>query len=215
MVIHVSYSEEGRNVVARRKKDDGFELAWQGLVGIPALVGFWLGFRYAHSIAIGVIAAGVLAGIGIGIVFAFQSAKHEKLKRSGIYEVDNMDGRKFEHYLGTLFQTQGFRVQVTPESGDYGADLVIEKDGTRIVVQAKRYKNNVGVKAVQEVKAAIAHYKAHTAWVVTNSGFTEAAEKLAKSNDIRLIGRRELVGMMSVSTRTKSDRKNKTGSLRT
>ena len=36
--------------MARRKKNDTFELLWQGLVVLPALLGLWLGFQFTHSI---------------------------------------------------------------------------------------------------------------------------------------------------------------------
>jgi restriction system protein len=121
--------------------------------------------------------------------------KYQWLKKSGIQEIDKMDGRTFENYLGMLFKSLGYKVNVTQYSGDYGADLVIEKDGRKIVIQAKRYKGNVGIAAVQQIQAAVAHYKANEAWVVTNSYYTEAARRLAQSNNVRLIGRKELINM--------------------
>ncbi|USB34270.1 restriction endonuclease [Paenibacillus sp. YPG26] len=107
-----------------------------------------------------------------------------------------MDGVDFEKYLGHLFRSQGYKAEVTQASGDYGADLVLSKDGKRVVVQAKRYSKNVGLKAVQEVHGAIAHYRATAGWVVTNRDYTDQAYKLAKSNGVRLIGRDELVEML-------------------
>ncbi|SDE75650.1 Topoisomerase DNA binding C4 zinc finger [Fontibacillus panacisegetis] len=85
---------------------------------------------------------------------------------------------------------------MTKAAGDFGADLIIQKDGKKIVVQAKRYSKNVGIKAVQEAQAAIAHYGASEAWVVTNSDFTAATYDLAKSNRVRLVNREELVEMI-------------------
>ncbi|WP_246168669.1 restriction endonuclease [Paenibacillus antarcticus] len=123
--------------------------------------------------------------------------KHEaRLKSSGIAEIDKMEGVQFEQYLGHLFRSQGYKAEVTQATGDYGADLVLSKDGKRIVVQAKRYSKNVGLKAVQEVRGAVAHYRASAAWVVTNRDYTEQAYKLAKSNNVRLISRDELIEML-------------------
>ncbi|WP_342591586.1 restriction endonuclease [Paenibacillus shirakamiensis] len=62
-----------------------------------------------------------------------------------------------------------------------------------MVVQAKRYSKNVGLKAVQEVQGAKAHYKASEAWVVTNSDYTQQAYNLAKSNQVKLINRDQLI----------------------
>ncbi len=81
----------------------------------------------------------------------------------------------------------------TRAHGDYGADLVLEKDGVRTVVQAKRWTKNVGVKAIQEAVAAKPIYRCEHAMVVTNRYFTEQARRLAKANGVRLWNRDELV----------------------
>lgn len=120
----------------------------------------------------------------------------DKLKKSSINDIDRMDGIQFEHYLGLLLEKNGYKTTVTRETGDYGADLVIEKDRKKTVVQAKRHSKNVGIKAVQEAQASIAHYGAIEAWVITNSDYTEAAYNLAKSNNVKLINRKELIDMI-------------------
>jgi restriction system protein len=51
------------------------------------------------------------------------------LAKSGVREIDVMDGRTFEEFLGTLFRRLGYRVENTRYRGDYGADLVVAKDG--------------------------------------------------------------------------------------
>lgn len=114
-------------------------------------------------------------------------------KRRSLQEIDTMNGHDFEAYLAELFKRHGYKAKVTSASGDYGADLILQKDGERIVVQAKRYKNNVGIRAVQEVIPAIAYYKADCAWVVTNSYLTKQAERLAEANDVVVIDRDELI----------------------
>lgn len=140
---------------------------------------------------------GILGALSvIAVLFFIQRKRIERLKKSGIAEIDQMQGVQFEQYLGHLFRSQGYKAEVTKASGDFGADLVISKNGRRIVVQAKRYKKNVGLRAVQEVLGARAHYKATDAWVVTNSNFTQQAYALAKSNEVRLIDREQLIEML-------------------
>lgn len=121
----------------------------------------------------------------------------KKIARSGIKDIDKMDGFQFERYLNVLFYRLGYKTSVTKKSGDFGADLILQ--GTnRIVVQAKRYghKNKVGIAAVQEVFAARAYYKANEAWVVTNSVFTEPAKKLALACRVKLIDREGLMDLI-------------------
>lgn len=104
-----------------------------------------------------------------------------------------MDGRTFEQYLATLFRRLGYEVTLTRHRGDYGADLVVRKDGRRNAVQAKRWNKTVGVKAVQEAVAAKGLYECDLALVVTNSHFTQQARRLARANEVELWDRRELV----------------------
>jgi hypothetical protein len=117
---------------------------------------------------------------------------------SSINEVDCMLGSEFESFLGKLFTRMGFDVSVTQLSGDQGADLVIGKNGTLTVVQAKRYSGKVGNKAVQEVVAAKGFYEAKNAMVVTNNEFTPAAYSLAKKNTVELVDRKKLEEWISL-----------------
>lgn len=108
--------------------------------------------------------------------------------------LDRMEGREFEEWLVELFETAGYRVELTPASRDFGADLLIEDaQGYRIAIQAKRYSSAVGLEAVQQVAAAVPFYDMDEGWVVTNSTYTEAAYQLAEPNRIRLIDRKELL----------------------
>lgn len=114
-----------------------------------------------------------------------------------IERVDIMDGVEFERFLKRLFIYNGYSVSETARTGDFGADLLLKKDGRMIVVQAKRYNNNVGSKALQEIFSARHHYKADGMMVVCNSHFTKQAQVMAEEQGIELIDREELVGMMA------------------
>lgn len=113
-------------------------------------------------------------------------------------KIDIMSGEEFEQYLMYNFQKMGYRVKTTPVTGDYGADLILSKNGTKICVQAKRYKNNVGNSAVQEIVAALAYYKCDYGMVVTNSYFTSAAKTLAKVNNIELWDRNKIINEFNI-----------------
>ncbi|RSK24137.1 restriction endonuclease [Bhargavaea beijingensis] len=91
---------------------------------------------------------------------------------AGIRQVDEISGKEFEQFLKLRYEARGYKVRRTPCQNDFGADLVMERDGRSIVVQAKRWKKNVGIKAVQEIVASKSHYMAEDAWVVTNSQYT-------------------------------------------
>lgn len=119
-----------------------------------------------------------------------------KIRQSGIHEVDRMKGAEFEVFLQFLLESHGYQARVTKGSGDYGADLVLDMPGKKIVVQAKRYSKKVGLKAVQEIVSAKSYYKADECWVITNNYFTAPALKLGNSNEVLLIDRDELIEWM-------------------
>jgi restriction system protein len=119
-----------------------------------------------------------------------------RLARSGINEIDVMDGVDFERRLTHLFSDLGYRVERTRARGDYGADLVLDRDGVRTVVQAKRWTKNVGVKAIQEAVAAKPMYRCDCAMVVTNRYFTDQAKRLAEANRVTLWNRDDLTSAL-------------------
>lgn len=119
--------------------------------------------------------------------------KNAQLAKSGIAELDQLGGEDFEKYLEILFRKLNYKVTRTPYQGDYGADLVIQKDGVQTVVQAKRYTRTVGVKAIQEAVAAKDYYKCTKAMVVTNSSYSQQAKQLAAANQVELWDRDQLV----------------------
>lgn len=110
--------------------------------------------------------------------------------------LDKLTGTEFENLLLRLFSSMGYRVQHTGKVGDQGGDLVLNKNGSRILVQAKRYVTSVGNGAVQQAVGAKAHYYCDEAWVVSTGVYTRAAVELADSNKVRLLGRGELKKMM-------------------
>lgn len=131
------------------------------------------------------------------LTIMYRLKKRKGLKNSSLDVIDSMEGIQFEKYLYELFLALGYKVQLTAESGDYGADLILNDGDSCIVVQAKRHKSNVGITAVQEVLGAKAYYEADYAWVVTNSSFTNSAVELADRAGVSLYSRLELSKLMA------------------
>lgn len=59
-----------------------------------------------------------------------RTKKEQRLKRSGIQDIDIMTGLQFENYLRLFFTEKGYKVKTAPKTGDYGADLILEKAGS-------------------------------------------------------------------------------------
>ena len=106
-------------------------------------------------------------------------------RRGNVFE--DMGGHEFEYFCAQLLENHGFtEVEVTKGSGDYGIDVLAQKDGVTYAVQCKRYSAPVGVKAVQEAYAGRDYYDRMVGAVMTNQYFTAPAVEAAKKLKILL-----------------------------
>lgn len=98
-----------------------------------------------------------------------------------------MDGHQFEHYCAELLLKNGFsKAEVTQASGDYGIDVLAEKDDVTYGIQCKYYTDKVGNHAVQEALSGAQYYHCMVAVVMTNSDFTPAAVETARKTNVLL-----------------------------
>lgn len=114
-------------------------------------------------------------------------------------ELDLMEGHDFEYFCAELLARNGFQeVEVTKASGDYGIDILAQKDGVTYAIQCKCYSDPVGVKAVQEAYAGRDYYDRMVGAVLTNQYFTTPAVEAAKKLKILLWDRGYLEAMMEM-----------------
>ena len=107
--------------------------------------------------------------------------------------MDNMEGYEFEYYCAELLERKGFiEVEVTKGSGDYGIDILAEKEGVTYAIQCKCYSSNVGNDAVQQALAGKKFYKRDIAVVLTNQYFTPQAKEEASVFGVKLWDRTKL-----------------------
>jgi len=133
----------------------------------------------------------ILLGAGIGVCLLARARK--KLPD----EIDSMDGRDFEYFCAGLLKKRGFlEVEVTKGSGDYGIDILAQKDGVTYAIQCKCYTTPVGVKAIQEAYAGRDYYDRMVGAVLTNQYFTAPAVEAAGKLKILLWDRGYLESMM-------------------
>ena len=112
-------------------------------------------------------------------------------------KMDLMEGHEFEYFCADLLRRKGFiEVEVTKGSGDYGIDILAEKDGVTYAIQCKCYTTPIGVKAIQEAYAGRDYYDRMVGVVMTNQYFTAPAVEAAKKLKILLWDRGYLDRMM-------------------
>ncbi len=124
--------------------------------------------------------------------------KKTKYLTSDISVIDSMKGIEFEQYLKILFEKRGYKVEETPASGDYGVDLICRRKNKEtgekefFVIQAKRSRDKIGIKAVQELIGGMHFYDCSNGIVITNSIFTDNAKRLAEKSNVVLWDRKVL-----------------------
>lgn len=141
--------------------------------------------QFALIISVGIIGTFVLFLLGIKL-----SRKQRKINVE-FSQVDNLSGRDFEWYVAQTLEKQGYKTRVVGgvNQGDYGADIIAQKDGVKTAVQTKRWNWNVGISAVYEAIGSAKYYNCAQSMVVTNNYFTQPAINLAKAANCILVDR--------------------------
>jgi len=143
--------------------------------------------------AITIAAAIVIFSAAVLVIF--WAVRVYKRKKMGF--LDDLEGHEFEYFCAKLLKESGFiEVEVTKGSGDYGVDILAEKDCVTYAVQCKCYTDPVGVKAVQEAYAGRDYYDRMVGAVMTNQYFTAPAVNAARKLKILLWDRGYLENMM-------------------
>lgn len=98
---------------------------------------------------------------------------------------------EFEVLVQNLFTKMGLEAKQTRASRDGGVDCVAYDSrpilGGKVVIQAKRYKNTVGVSAVRDLFGTLQNEGASKGILVTTSGYGTASFEFAKNKPIELI----------------------------
>jgi restriction system protein len=98
---------------------------------------------------------------------------------------------EFESLITNLFQKMGLETKLTQASRDGGVDCVAFDArpilGGKVVIQAKRYKNTVGVSAVRDLFGTMHNEGASKGILVTTSGYGKAAYQFANGKPLELI----------------------------
>ena len=116
-----------------------------------------------------------------------------------------MPWEDFEHLVRELFEKEfsstGGEVKVTRASADGGVDAVIfDPDpirGGKIVVQAKRYTNVVGVAHVRDLWGTVMNEGAIKGILVTTSNYGKDSYEFAKNKPITLINGNHLLSLLA------------------
>lgn len=117
----------------------------------------------------------------------------EAILQTNINQVDGLTPYEFEEWVARFLRIAGYKAHATKKSGDYGVDVLAEKDNISIAIQVKKFTKPVGIKAIQEVISGMDYYNCYEGWVITTAPyFTQAAKNLAKARNIKLYNKNDL-----------------------
>ena len=107
-------------------------------------------------------------------------------------EPRDLSGAAFERDCAATLKTVGWTCLLVGESGDQGVDIVARLGSHVVAIQCKDWSRPIGNSAVQEVHAGMTIYDCGAGVVVSRSGFTAAAVRLAESTGVLLFDFGEL-----------------------
>ena len=120
------------------------------------------------------------------------------------YNLAAMEWDEFEHLIREIFEKEfsstGGEVRVTQASRDGGVDAVaFDPDpirGGKIVIQAKRYTNTVGVSAVRDLYGTLMNEGANKGILVTTSDYGPDAFEFAQGKPLTLMNGSNLLHLL-------------------
>ncbi len=129
----------------------------------------------------------VIIGIAVLVLLAAWIWYIKRSSNDDDQMFEDMEGAEFEQYCAELLEAKGFEnVETTPQSHDYGIDIIADKDGITYAIQCKCYSDTVGIKAIQEAYAGRDYYKSMVGVVMTNQSFSKPAVDFASKLNILL-----------------------------
>jgi restriction system protein len=107
---------------------------------------------------------------------------------------------EFEALITNLFEKMGLETKMTQASRDGGVDCVAYDPrpifGGKVVIQAKRYKNTVGVSAVRDLYGTMQNEGASKGILVTTSGYGKASFQFAENKPLELLSGSNLLYLL-------------------
>lgn len=108
---------------------------------------------------------------------------------------------EFESLISNLFQKMGLETRLTQASRDGGVDCVAYDPrpifGGKVVIQAKRYKNTVGVSSVRDLFGTMQNEGASKGILITTSGYGQASYEFAEGKPIELLSGSNLLYLLA------------------
>ncbi len=101
-----------------------------------------------------------------------------------------MTPQEYEQYIASIFQERGYETIVTPQSGDWGIDVIATKGNEKVAIQAKMYGHTtrkVNRATIMQLHGAMTFQKCTKAVLATDGEILEDALAVAKELNIEIM----------------------------
>ncbi|MBS4893837.1 MAG: restriction endonuclease [Veillonella parvula] len=129
--------------------------------------------------------------LGYGIWWIFKGIylaityKERKLRREyneyllETVDINALDDRDFEIFCAEVFKKQGFEVELTKATGDYGRDIILNNS---IYVECKRFnkKGSVGRPILQKLLGSMDMFGINKGIIITTGKYSNTAIEAAR-----------------------------------
>jgi restriction system protein len=109
--------------------------------------------------------------------------------------------KEFESLISNLFERMGLETRQTQASRDGGVDCVAYDPrpifGGKVIIQAKRYKNTVGVSAVRDLYGTMQNEGASKGILITTSGYGRSSFAFADGKPLELLSGSHLLYLLA------------------
>ena len=132
-------------------------------------------------------------------------AIHQKVRQELRKHLLSMSPQKFEELIRSLLEEMGFEeTETTPYVNDKGIDVrgilrTNQLTAMKVVIQAKRWKTNVGSDTVRNLRGSLRMVNGEQGIIVTPSGFTPEAKTESEADGkmpITLIDGKQLIELL-------------------
>jgi restriction system protein len=126
--------------------------------------------------------------------FRSYSRRHLLDSQKGLETLRALSWQNFERLVGEAYRRQGYVVEeVGGSAPDGGIDLVLHRQGSKVIVQCKRWKSaQVGVSSIREFYGVTVAKNAERGIFVTTGTFTRDALDFADGKPLELVDGRHL-----------------------
>jgi restriction system protein len=123
-----------------------------------------------------------------------RSRERRRLFGLSLAELDRLEGSEFEAWVEAQLTAADFAVTRTRPGHDYGVDLIAERAGVRIGIEAKRWQGTVPNAVVRSLIGGCEFHDCTAGAIITTSRFSRHAGEQARQSrlPIALLGRSDL-----------------------